>query len=235
MKIKLTCLVGVLLLPFSVVAQKIAESKTEENRKGKLFFFVGAEYRLGIHFNDYDRDWIGRGIDEEDLNRGAAFSYHLDYFLTQNFSIGFSHSFRYDYAHAGSTWTSLNNLSDGEVISAHYDLLMDYHLYAKHHFRLFQEDFFFQAGVSFLNNGPPLLRNPRTISNSSGSTLESLNLEGNDITNRFSIGYQKNRFRLQGGVYYSSKNENPFYLGSSYTVPFLEFKYQLGNLLKKKE
>ena len=109
---------------------------------------------------------------------------------------------------------------------------MDYHLYMKYHFIVAKQEFFFQAGLSFLNNAPTIRKNPVSISSNGVERIDNTSLDLMDITSKFGLGYQKNRFSIMGGIYFS--DENPFYQGANYILPYFELKYQLGNLLKKK-
>ncbi|MGB1448385.1 MAG: hypothetical protein ACPG8F_00955 [Flavobacteriaceae bacterium] len=202
-------------------------------RQGKLFFSVGTEYRIGPSFK-YSQNgsskWTSRGVNETDINQGSAFSIDFDYFIFNDFSIGFGHSIRYDHIHQGDQDDIIGGRDSRAVIADTYGLLMDYHFNAKYYFRLFNESFFVHAGVSFLNNGPRISKNGVSINDASGSRTDDLSLDTRDIVNRYGIGYQNKRFNLMGGVYHST--ENPFYSNSSYIVPYIQLNYRLNKLFK---
>ena len=207
--------------------------KEQENRQGKLIFSLGVEYRLGLHYeNSVSSEWTGRGVDEEDLNRGSAFSYSLDYFIFDKLSVGFHHSFRYDHIAIASTDGLQGGRESFAVVSDRYGLLMDYQAYLTYHFQLFNtHSFFVQVGISQLNNSPVIRKNPVLVVGQSGSFNDDTTLDSRDVVNRIAIGYQKNRFSILSGIYFS--DDNPFYSNTTYIAPYLGFKYQLGNLLKK--
>ena len=82
------------LFPTSLLAQDSAIPSTSNTlpkaRQGQLYFSIGTEYRIGHIYNFSNNSvWYARGLSVEDLNRGAAFSYSLDYFITDNLSLGF--------------------------------------------------------------------------------------------------------------------------------------------------
>ena len=225
------------LSPQLLFAQDTTETLKKENhpvsRQGQLYFSVGTEYRTGAIDNPHKtRSFPNRGIDVEDLTRGTAFNYSLDYFFTNNLSIGFSHSLRYDHIHQGTSDAIPGGISSNAIISDQYGLLMDYHIYAKYHFYIAKQEFFIQAGLSFLNNGPQITKNSISDYYSSNEYFDDRGINQKDITSKFGIGYQKNRFSIMGGIYFS--DDNPLYQGANYILPYFELKYQLGNILKKK-
>jgi len=226
------------LSPQLLFAQETSETLKKENhpvsRQGQLYFSVGTEYRTGLIENpNRDTYRITRGIDIGDLNRGTAFNYSLDYFITHDLSIGFSHSLRYDHILQASRDAIPGGLESKAAISDTYGLLMDYHFFAKHHFRLKKHEFFFQVGVSVLHNAPNITKNPVSIFNNGVERIDETNVDLMEISYKMGLGYQKNRFSVMGGIYFSG-GENPFYQGANYILPYFELKYQLGNLLKKK-
>lgn len=78
------------LFPTSLLAQDNALPETTNVRHGQLYFSIGTEYRIGHIYNFSNNSmWNTRGLSVEDLNRGAAFSDSLDYFFTDNLSLGF--------------------------------------------------------------------------------------------------------------------------------------------------
>ena len=225
------------LFPTSLLAQDSAIPSTSNTlpkaRQGQLYFSIGTEYRIGHIYNFSNNSvWNARGLSVEDLNRGAAFSYSLDYFITDNLSLGFSHSLRYDHIHESTLDAIPGGASSNAIIADQYGLIMDYHINMKYHFIVAKQEFFFQAGLSFLNNAPTIRKNPVSISSNGVERIDNTSLDLLDITSKFGLGYQKNRFSIMGGIYFS--DENPFYQGANYILPYFELKYQLGNLLKKK-
>ena len=221
------------LFPTSLLAKDNALPETTNVRQGQLYFSIGTEYRIGHIYNFSNNSvWNARGLSVEDLNRGAAFSYSLDYFFTHNLSIGFSHSLRYDHIHEATADAIPGGASSNAVRADRYGLIMDYHLYMKYHFIVAKQEFFFQAVLSFLNNAPTIRKNPVSISSNGVERIDNTSLDLMDITSKFGLGYQKNRFSIMGGIYFS--DENPFYQGANYILPYFELKYQLGNVLKKK-
>ena len=225
------------LFPTSLLAQDSALPSTSDTppkaRQGQLYFSIGTEYRTGDIENVFkSRAFPNRGLDVKDLNRGAAFSYSLDYFFTQNLSLGFSHSLRYDHIHEATPDAIPGGASSNAVIADRYDLIMDYHINMKYHFNVAKQEFFFQAGLSFLNNEPKIIKNSIPDYYGSNEYFDDRGINQKDIAAKYGLGYQKNRFSIMGGIYFY--DENPFYQGANYILPYFELKYQLGNLLKKK-
>ena len=143
------------LFPTSLLAQESALPATPNTRQGQLYFSLGTEYRIGHIYNFSNNSmWNARGLSVEDLNRGAAFSYSLDYFFTDNLSLGFFHGLRYDHIHEVTLDAIPGGASSNAVIADPYGLIMDYHLNIKYNFIVAKQEFFFQAGLSFLNNAP---------------------------------------------------------------------------------
>ncbi len=80
-----------------------------EERKGKLFFKIGSEYRLTPLPYDFGKvdPQIPANIDVQ--NSGVAFHYGFDYFITKNLSIGFNNSLRYDVLISNGNEVDLEN------------------------------------------------------------------------------------------------------------------------------
>jgi hypothetical protein len=241
MKKVLPLILIIFLFPITILIGQESQNNLSPNdnsqnkeRKGKLFFSLGTEYRLGLVYNfgsDSETVWKSRGIDAQDLNRGSALFYSLDYFVSNPFSVGFSHSLRYDHLYQASQEDIAGGIESQSLAKDTYGLLMDYHLYLKYHFgRPQNQRFFAQVGISFLNNGPVINKNPITIVDRSGSHIDQSRLSLMDITTQFGVGYQKKRFNLMGGIYFSK--ENPYYEATSYFSPYIQFKYNLGNLFQ---
>ena len=221
------------LFPQHLLAQESALPPTSNTRQGQLYFSIGTEYRIGHIYNFSNNSvWNARGVSEENLNRGAAFSYSLDYFFTHNLSLGLSHSLRYDHIHEATADAIPGGTSSNAVIADQYGLIMDYHLNIKYHFIVAKQEFFFQAGLSFLNNAPKIIKNSIPDYYGSNEYFDDRGINQKDIATKYGLGYQKNRFSIMGGIYFS--DDNPFYQGANYILPYFELKYQLGNLLKKK-
>lgn len=194
------------LFPTSLLAQESELPATPNTRQGQLYFSLGTEYRIGHIYNFSNNSmWNARGLSVEDLNRGAVFSYSLDYFFTQNVSLGFSHSLRYVHIHEATLDAITGGASSNAVIADRYGLIMDYHLYLQYHFNLDKHEFFFQAGLSFLNNAPTIRKNPVSISSNGVERIDNTSLDLMDITSKFGLGYQKNRFSLMAEFIFLTK------------------------------
>lgn len=208
-------------------------SNWKNNNEGKLYFSIGADYRLGIIFNSNKSVIIPYtlGVDEVDLNKGTGFQYTLDYYLINNLSLGFAHSLRYEHLYEGSRFSIPGGEDSTAAVPDIYGLLMDYHFFTKFHFQILNEKLFIQLGISILNIGQNLNRN-RDISfeHYGNEYIHSPEIDLKDTAIRFGLGYEKNKCSLFGGVYFS--DNNPFYAETNYIVPYVGFKYRLSNLFK---
>lgn len=198
-----------------------------EERKGKLFFKVGSEYRITpFRYNTGNVDSnIPTNIDTQ--NSGVAFHYGLDYFITKNLSIGFNNSFRYDLL-----INTINEIDqDFGSQKADKTLIVGGHLYLDYHVKVFKNsELFARFGKSLLNGGTEYTRK-RTYFDSQGETI-AYSYENDNFmffATNIAIGYKKGKVELLAGMYTSSIT-NYFVATESLKIPYLNFTYTLGKL-----
>lgn len=217
----------VLLLSFLTSNAQSSEQNpfSVDKRKNQLFFSVGSEYRITpIQGNPSSLSSNGSnefrvGADQiGSQNTGTAFYYSLDYFLAKNLSIGFSNSIRYDTHITDQTNLAVSN-NVGPISKT---FIFDYHFYADYHINAFKNsELLLRIGRSYLNDDTDITaRNGEGVSNFS-FTYWSWN---------FGLGYEKERTLLFLGAYSASSTNYP--AATSLLIPYLSFKYKLGNLWK---
>ncbi|TXD51856.1 MULTISPECIES: hypothetical protein [unclassified Polaribacter] len=219
------------ILTLIISLQSFAQNSYDiENRKGKLFFNAGVEYRITpIYQNGAELDIINtRGaISVDAQSSGTALNFGLNYFITKNLSLGFSNSFRYDIITQRSTEIS----GDFGYSPAKNDLIFGYHFYLDYHFKVFKEaELFVRLGKSFLNRGTEFETKTRFFDNSGNPTITAFSKQDTAYEPwNFALGYKKNKLNLILGTYTSSITEY-FVDGSSFIVPYLNLTYNFGKL-----
>ncbi|AWH73886.1 hypothetical protein DCS32_06870 [Dokdonia sp. Dokd-P16] len=215
-----------LLVTAGLTAQK---SYDIENRKGGLFLKVSPEYRITpIYDSEFiKRDGFPRNIDQS--NSSAALSYAFDYFITKNWSLGFSHSLRYDVFLAG-----IDDIEgDFGAQPDNKTLIQDFHIYADYHFKIFKEgEIFARVGYSRMNTGT-FFSEKTTFFEENGedtgiSSFSSV-ADFSYFAYNLSLGYKKNRIELAGGIYSSSVTEY-FDATTRFILPYFKLSYNIGKL-----
>ena len=196
-------------------------------RKGKLFFKVGTEYRITpLPYNVGIRD-PQVPVDIDAQNSGVAFHYGFDYFITKNLSVGFNNSFRYDVL--------INNVNevneDSGVQKTDKTLIVGGHLYLDYHVKVFKNsEVFARFGQSLLNGGTEYMRKTTHYDNQGNLIGTSY---GNDNLSfyafNFAVGYKKGKTELLVGIY-SSSTADYFTETESLIIPYLNFTYTIGKL-----
>jgi hypothetical protein len=214
------------LLPTLLSAQN---SWDINQRKGKLFFSVGAEYRITpLKYGERNFSLNSIAISEDVQNSGAAFLYSFDFFATKNLSLGFSHNFRYDLV---SNSGSINKVDNFAFDKANYGLINGYHFYIDNHFKVFKEgELFLRLGKSMLNRGTGVSYRKSLFDGNGNIIGDAYSTENFAFKPwNFAIGYKKNKTSLIVGLYTSS-NTNYYDSDLSFLVPYFTFKYNLGKL-----
>ena len=200
----------------SFAQEDLTNQYTRADRKGNLYFSVGADYKITPIYSS------GGGFGPEYIdvgkhNSGTAFNYNLDYFIVDKLSIGFSHSMRYDMVLMSeeldiSTRTGAKTVSKG--------LIYGYHWYLDYHFlNLTASELFLRLGKSSLNGGTEY-----TGKTERGSEYSSFHF----FSWNFALGYKKERFSMMVGAYTSDVTEYEDI--NSIVIPYLSFRYNLGRL-----
>ena len=164
----------------------------------------------------------------DQLHSGPALSYGLEFFIGQNFSFGFDHSFRYE--------TVLYNLEgieqDFGVENSQKELLHGLHLHINKYFRLSENsEIFIRLGLSSYNGGSQyLLKEP--VSFDVDGNPDSIIRFQRDFFNvglNFAVGYQNKRIKFLLGVYFSN-GAKFFQEDFSIVTPYIRFVYTIGKL-----
>lgn len=213
------------LVPVCFYAQQ-----TRLSLKGKLRFEIGLEYRITPIYKLDTFSVIPAGdfssfVNPDLQNAGAGLNLGLEYFFSNNFSIGFLNTIRYDHILNGAS----NIEPDYGAGRNTNGILLDYHLSLNYHFKVFEKgNFFISAGFSLLNT------------NSDFTSKQSFFDEGNNLigvvfsdenfsyfASRYEIGYIRNDFKIGLGIT-SSNNTGYFAETKSFIVPFVKFSFLLG-------
>lgn len=197
-------------------------------RKGQLFFKVSSEYRVTPIWRSVPRDRTGSFVEINEQNSGVALSYAFDWFIAKNWSLGFSHSLRYDHILVGPV--ELEN-STIEAVPDENALLMDFHFYFQYHFKVFQEsELYLQAGRSILHVGSSFNFVTR-FDDANGQQIGALrrSLNNNFGAWNLGIGWKKNKIEILGGAYTSDTTEY-FEETVFLWIPYIRFSYNLGKL-----
>jgi hypothetical protein len=136
---------------FTITAQN---SYDIDQRKGKLFFSVGAQYRITPYYNlgsvSGNVSPIVVPVNVDLQTSGSALNLSLDYFITRDFTIGFTNGYRYDMV------TNIGSNTEGalDFEAADKTLITSLHFYADYHFKVFKDsELFIRLGRSLLNQG----------------------------------------------------------------------------------
>ena len=215
------------LFLFSFLSIQAQDSDFRLERKGKLFFNVGVEYRI----TPLPTDGVGtipeaRATNPDKQNSGSTIYYGLKFFATKNFSLGFSHSLRY---------TLLNNNSGGDIPTdfgykeSVYKLMMGYHFYLDYHVKVFENaELFARIGISMINtNSIYVYKEP--VYDNNGEVLGHIvsELDYKMYPKNFAIGYKKNKLEAILGIYVT--NDPPYFDQSvMYIIPYINLNYTIG-------
>ncbi|MCF6307762.1 MAG: hypothetical protein L3J09_07385 [Flavobacteriaceae bacterium] len=217
-----------LLFCFTIQAQ---DTDFRNQRKGKLFFNVGTEYRItpitslptNVGYNPRSRS-----TNSDAQNTGVAFYYGLKMFITKNLSLGFSHSVRY---------TLLNNSSASDIPAEFgykesvYRPMMGFYIYLDYHVKVFKEaELFARVGRSIINANSSYVYKESFYNNNdefTGSFVSESNYRM--FTTNFAIGLKKNKFEALIGVH--TTQDPPYFTESVlYIIPYFNLNYTIGKL-----
>lgn len=213
------------LLLYNVVSAQ--NSFDLEERQGTLFFKLSSEYRITPFFRPQQPSPIGLLIELNEQNSGAAFNYAFDWFATKNLSLGFSHSLRYDHILRGN----IDTFGSEDLVAADINgILMDFHLYAQYHFKVFKKsELFLQLGGSLLNVGSSFEAGRGLLEDNGNFTFITFEDENaNFYAVNIGLGWKKKRIAIMGGVYTS--RDTVYFTGdqSGLSVPYVRFSYNIG-------
>lgn len=205
-------------LPLYLVAQN-------DSREKKLFFNLGAEFRITPIYKPQDQSVTTNFINPDLQNSGPVLNIGIDYYLTQNFSVGFKSSVRYDLI-----TTHIDKTGSGGVSSGiERGLMFGYHFNLGYHFHVFKKgDLLVNAGLSLLNRNSEYMRT-ESILNDEGEVVGSTTTidNYNFSANRLSIGYGKGKSKIMMGIYIS-RNTRYFGGKTTFIVPFLSYSFDIA-------
>ena len=219
-------LIILLLIPVTFISAQDVDFR--EQRKGKLFFSVGTEYRitpLPVELGTLP-EFSRTNPDRQ--NSGSSFYYGLKYFATKNFSLGFSHSIRYTLLNNGQ---GTDIPVDFGVEESVYKLFMGYHFYLDYHVKVFKEaELFARVGISMINTNSNFVYK-KPVYDNNGEVLGHIvsNLNYIMYPKNFAIGFKKNKLEAMIGMY--ATNDPPYYTESvMYMTPYINLNYTIGKL-----
>lgn len=210
--------------PFFVFSQKMKNTE----RKGKFFFSAGPEYRITPTYkqNSFSREAIYTNPDLQ--NSGLALNIGVDYYFSNNFSIGFKNSFRYDLvtSEIDAVGQPLLGVSESKK-----DLLIGYHFNLNYHIDLFKKgDLLINVGVSLLNRNSEFSVTEEITDNNGQvvATATSL-IDYKYSANKLSLGYGNGRSKFMLGIYITG-NSGYFLETTTFIVPFLNYSFDFAKL-----
>jgi len=219
-------LLSFIFLFFSLSIIYAQETDYRQERKGKLYFNIGTEYRItplpvnGVGNVPQDQ------TNSDQQNSGSAIYYGLKFYVTKNLSIGFSHSFRY---------TLLNYNSDivGDYGQKKADnaLMMGYHFYLDYHIKVFKEaELFARVGISLTNRNSSYTYKDPFYDDQGNIFAHFLDYTNYNMQPKnFAIGFKKNKFEAILGMY--ATNDPPYFNQSvMYMIPYINLNYTIGKL-----
>lgn len=198
-----------------------------EERKGKLFFKVGSEYRITPLPYEFSKVDQRISVDIDAQNSGVAFHYGFDYFITKNLSIGFNNSFRYDVL-----VRNVNEISqDNGVQKTDKTLIVGAHLYLDYHVKVFKNsELFARVGRSMLNGGTEFIRKTTYYDDQGNSVgYSTVNEDFQFFPANFAIGYKRDKVEILIGMYASTQAQY-FAETESFKIPYINFTYTIGKL-----
>ncbi|MHA7829712.1 MAG: hypothetical protein ACX93O_01340 [Flagellimonas sp.] len=201
----------------------------QDNSRAKNFFLnAGAEFRITPIHKSGDQAIATYFISPDSHNVGPVLNFGVDYYFTQNFSLGLKTSVRYN-----STTTFIDETAlGGETISeTERRLIFGYHIGLIYHFQVFKKgDLLVSAGLSLLNRNSEYVRT-ESIFNEEGevvdttSSMDNYNLSANKL----SVGYVKGKSKLMMGIYIS-RNTKYIEEKTTFIIPFLSFSFDIAKL-----
>lgn len=218
----------IIILLISISTVSAQNSYDIDQRKGKLFFAVGAQYRITPFYQGPSfASSLVAPVNRDMQTSGSVLNLSLDYFITRDFSIGFTNGYRYDMV------TNIGANTEGalDFEAAEKTLITSLHFYADYHFKVFKDsELFARVGRSLMNQGTNYIER-ESFFNNNGEVVGVL-LSDSDLgyaAYNFALGYKKNKINVIAGIYTTSNTEF-FDENVDFFVPYLEFKYTFGKL-----
>lgn len=216
--------INILLILFSTIAFCQEQNQLSE-KKGKFFLSAGTDYRITpIYGSAATYDKVITSIDLQ--NSGTSLNYSLDYYISKNFSLGFSQSFKYDVLLYNDD-TSFNF----GARKAEKAVLIDYHFYLKYYLKISKVNkLFFKFGKSLMNRGSEYsyvetFYQPNGLEIGKGIGQEDFSFSATNI----GIGFNRKELELSLGMY-ASNNTQYFEKSQNFKIVYINLNYQLFKL-----
>lgn len=213
-------LIPLFVLPLYIVAQN-------NSREKNFFLNLGAEFRITPIYKPQDQSVATYFINTDLQNSGPVLNIGIDYYFTQNFSVGVKNSVRYDLITTHIDKTG----SGGGTAETERGLMFGYHFNLNYHFQIFKKgDLLVNTGLSLLNRNSEYART-ESIFNEEGEVIGStISIDNyNFSANRISIGYGKGKSKIMIGIYIS-RNTKYFEAKTTFIVPFLNYSFDVAKL-----
>lgn len=216
-------------LLFLISLSILAQDKTDiENRKGKLFFKVGSDYRITpLYNNEFSTvNTLRTSIDSQ--SSGAALFYGVEFFPGKNWSLNFSHSFHYTLFYLESFYGDPNDLGGEASVN---QLFFDYHIFVNYYIKVFIEsEILIRVGRSMLNNNSNYTTNVASYDDN-GNFIIGISTQGNFNMQsyNFGLGYKKNKVEILLGIYSTSITPYPE-VKKDFIIPYFNLAYTIGKM-----
>lgn len=217
-------ILNILLILFSTIVLSQEKNPLTE-RKGKLILSVGTDYRITPIYGSANT--YNQAITSIDLqNSGTTFNYSFDYFITNNLSLGFSQSFRYDVLLYNDD-TSFNF----GARKADKAIFIDYHFYLKYFLKINKESkLFLKFGKSMMNRGSEY-NYVVTFYQTNGSEIGK-GISQEDFSygaTNIGLGFNRKKLEIMLGMYTSS-NTQYFTTSQNFKILYVNLNYQIFKL-----
>lgn len=195
-------------------------------RNGKLFFKLGADYRITPFYNGQPK-YDGLRTSTDSQVSGAALFYGLEFFPWNDLSFNFHHSFHYTLFYLESFDGTMEDIRGEASTNA---LFFDYHFFINYYFQIFDEsEFYVRVGRTLFNRNSNYTTNDALFQGDEfvlgSSTQGSFNFQAYN----FGLGFKKNRVEVMLGLYLAE--DTPYTTGvSTFQIPYFNLAYTIGKM-----
>lgn len=214
-------------------SKELFPNKRLFEKKGKLYFNLSTELRItplpikDEYFNEISPAGFFTNVDK--LHSGTALGYGIEYFLTENLSLGFDHFFRYESV----LYDFYSIEQDLGAVTTEKTLLQDLSLHINYTLKTFSDnsELFIRVGYTNFHGGSDfLVKYPIAYDDNGEPVLFTENqVTYNNGGYNLALGYRSKRTSMLMGTYFSQAG--PFYeVNFSIITPYLRITYQIGKL-----
>lgn len=218
----------ILIVFFFITLNTTAQSNASiENRKEKLFFKLGSDYRITPIYkgNKIKENTLRTSIDSQ--SSGAAFFYGVEFFPGKNWSLNFDHSFHYTLFYLESFYGDPKDLGGEASVN---QLFYDFHFFINYYIKIFKEsEVFLRVGKSMLNRNSNYTTN-EALYDDNGNFIIGISSQGNFNFSpyNFGLGYKKNKVEVLLGIY--STSNTPYLVSEPFIIPYFNLAYTIGKM-----